>query len=504
MSPSSTGTSAADPPTDILRHPFLATIFRFLAAVLVFTAAAVIESWRLTSLLNTQVWLHLRTGTWILHNWQFPRVGLFTQAAGAGWAVPSWGFDVASGLLVRGLGLRAIPALSMLLSVLTGIALFGLALRCGARFSHALVLSAVGQLALGAIRPEPIPASIVFFAIELGILLESRRTGSLVPLYFLPACFVVWSNVDHHFVLGVLVLILYWAAAFVPPSSRNTADGGAPRSRPLAKLALLMGLAIGGTLLNPYGIEPYRVAAQSILDPVAMRFSPELHALPFRQPGHFIAALLCMGAFFTLGRERSRDLFKLALLACSTALAFRMAGEAWVLVVVAVGVIGDACWRENGERSDRSTGVALTAASVVASLCLALGVLMMCVPRSDETLSRKSAEALPVEACAFIAQSNAQGPLFNAPQWGNFATWRLPDLPPSLDQRFSLYGEEAFKRYSDLTAGRIPLEEDPAFANANVILIETDSALAKALRKSPEFALAHEDRIAVVFLRKRN
>ena len=86
---------------------------RVLMLVLLFWAAATYESVRLSGLTSSDVWVHLRTGTWMLENHALPRSGIFSQYPNLPWTDVTWGFDVLLGIAYRIFGLRAVPLLLM-------------------------------------------------------------------------------------------------------------------------------------------------------------------------------------------------------------------------------------------------------------------------------------------------------------------------------------------------------------------------------------------------------
>src|ERR1700751_44100 len=68
--------------------------FGALTLVLLFSGAAVYESIRLSSLTSSDVWIHLRTGTWMLENHAITRSGVFSQYSNLSWTDATWGFDL--------------------------------------------------------------------------------------------------------------------------------------------------------------------------------------------------------------------------------------------------------------------------------------------------------------------------------------------------------------------------------------------------------------------------
>jgi hypothetical protein len=92
-------------------------LFRFL----LLTAAIVIVPLRcvrsFAAVLDSDIWLRLRTGEWILQHHAFPHNGLFTQHLELPWIAYSWGFDILSWVAFRGFGPNGLANITRLLVV---------------------------------------------------------------------------------------------------------------------------------------------------------------------------------------------------------------------------------------------------------------------------------------------------------------------------------------------------------------------------------------------------
>jgi hypothetical protein len=125
---------------------------------------------------------------------------------------------------------------------------------------------------------------------------------------------------------------------------------------------------------------------------------------------------------------------------------------------------------------------------------------------SSSTLMNQVSRVFPVKACDFIRANQLPGPLFNAYSWGGFLIWYLPEYPVSIDGRLNLYGDEINERYFKVTDGTQRLETDPSFTGAQIILLERNSAMLKALTTLPvlrvQFRVAYQDEVAAVLVRQ--
>src|ERR1039458_7407280 len=186
--------------------------------VLLFASAAVFEAKNLSSLSalsNGDIWWHLRTGIWIIQNHSVPHSGLFSQSPELPWTASSWGYDLLVAFAFRMLELRFIPVLLMAFKSVLAVVTFLLAGGLRGRFWLAAALSATAQYILGSVQPGPGYCSMLFFGVELLVLNESRGTGSVRPLFWLPPLFLVWANLDIQFVYGIVLLVLWLTACFL-------------------------------------------------------------------------------------------------------------------------------------------------------------------------------------------------------------------------------------------------------------------------------------------------
>src|SRR5579862_8569478 len=131
---------------------------RIPALLVLFSAAAVIEAFRLTSLssLNgADIWWHLSSGLWILQHHSFPHAGIFSQSSTQPWIASSWAYEVLLAITYKLLWLREIPWLLMCFKVALAVLTFLLAGGMRGRFWLALGLSVLTQYILSPAQPGP-------------------------------------------------------------------------------------------------------------------------------------------------------------------------------------------------------------------------------------------------------------------------------------------------------------------------------------------------------------
>jgi hypothetical protein len=483
-----------------------AASLQVLVLVLLFTTAAAYEALNLSALAGTDVWSHLRTGTWILQNHAVPHNGLFSQYPDLPWMAPAWGFDVLLAAGYKLMGLRALPVLLMVFKVALAVTLFLLARGSRQNFWIPVLLAAVAQYALPGLQLQPELCSILLFAVELALLFHARRTGSTPPLLWLPLLFVIWANLDRRFVYGSLLLFLLLAVAAVEQICRRFGVSWFAEQTaaiPPGWLAALAAASLFATLLTPYTYQVDGVALKNFGQSALLVYLPELGAVGFRRPPDYALLLLAMLAFLSLGRRRSRDLFQYALMIASAVLSFPAQRNSWMVAVASVAVIGNASPAKRREE-DKEEAVRpwelenlVTAGLVLLALWVAV---ISRIPSSRDPLLARVGRTSPVAACDYIRDNHLPGPLFNAYEWGSFLTWYLPEYAVAIDARNDLYGDEINLRYFKLTHAEIPLSANFTFVYARTILLQSNAPMAVALSATPKFKVVYRDNLATVLV----
>jgi len=480
---------------------------RLLALFLLFSAAALYESRHLSALSASEVWGHLRTGSWILQNRAIPHTGLFSQYSNLAWNHSSWFFDLLLGVAYKVLGLRAIPILLMLLKTAIAAVTFLLVRSGRGGFWKAVVLSLIAQYVISGLQPLPYVFSILFFAVELQLLLSSRHSGSARRLWWLPLLFLVWANLQIQFVAGLVLLGVFLIALLVEHWLRGL--GGSWLSArilplPLVRVSAITGLSLAATFATPYGFRLIPAFFKASYSGVAFEHFSEMSSMSFRRPQDYVVMLVVMMAFLALGRRRSLEMFELLILLGGTALAFRIQRDVWLVVLPAIATLSRTSFAERHESESQRTAVSgWEWGAVATATAMVLAIAAVRLPDRDALMTRIS-QNFPVKACDYIVSNKLPRPLFNEYSFGSFLTWYLPEYPVVVDSRVELYGDEILTKYFDVVGGKERLDSDPMVARAGTLLLERNSAMAKALRNLPalssQYRLVYSDELADVFV----
>jgi hypothetical protein len=478
---------------------------------MLFAAAGIFEAGHrpsLRSLASADFWWHLRTGLGILHDRVLPHSGLYSQRPELPWTAFSWLYDVTVAIGFHVLDLRILPLLAMTCKFLLAIVMYLLAGGLRGRFWPAVFLSAAAQSILFGMPPLPAYCSALLFALLLLLISHSRVANSVRPLYFLPLLFLVWANLDVQFVIGIFVLLLFVVTTVITQRSARP-ETAAVDSPPLTTLGAVTAASLLATVLTPYGPAGYRVFFAEITSAANVYF-PDFQALRFRSPHDYLLLLLVAAAFLALGMRRSRDPFPILLLLLCAFASFYARRDAWLAVVAALSVLGNALPEIASqpaaapfprETAPRAPSYFFLAAALACLLLAAAAVIHL--PRGRQAMLAELGNTYPVAAADFIRQHQLSPPLFNSLPWGGFLTWYLPEYPVAIDGRTALYGDDFNIQYAQVMNANTHFSTFPALNQAGTILLEKDSLMGVALATVPGFKVAYSDNVAVVLVREQ-
>lgn len=443
--------------------------------------------------MDPDVWWHMRSGEWVMQHGAFPHAEPFARdAAGEHWEAYSWLFEVLLLRLYQGMGLAGFVVYSAGMVLAITAALYRLISRLQGDFTISLLLTYAASLCLMNLwTPRSWMFTILFFVLEVDILMHARRTGKTGELFWLPLIFCLWANTHIQFVIGLLVLALVLGEACVAHwwSGVETRIG-------FLRLGGFSVACVLATLLNPYGWKIYLVAhsltsLHGILDQVG-----EFRAMSFRSMTDFGVLFFAIAAVAVLARARRLPAFEIALLGFAVMVSFRSQRDVWVVVTVASAILASRI-KKNDANPSRVPAMAAPLVLVAAGLVLFAGFRLEHF--DNNSLKDQLAERFPVRAVEFIKQRGLSGPLYNDFNWGGYLMWELR-LPVTMDGRISVYGDERIARSIATWGGAKDWASDPELTTANVVIGPVNQPLTQLLRTSPRFELIYEDNIADVFV----
>jgi hypothetical protein len=471
-----------------------------LLGLIVITPLPVLVNHFQIATLDPDVWWHVRVGQWILQNHAVPHNGIFSQhAMDHGWVAYSWGFEVLSAMLMRVFGLAFIPLMLGFMRALIAFAIFVMAYRISRRFWPAWVIAAAAVMGFHLVMvARPVLFTILFFAIEMGLIFEARGRGSIRPLYWLPLVLWIWANTHIQFVYGLAALVLLAACELSAPRFRRWLVPGRVIVGTRLQWALLIAGSFIATLIGPYGTQIYGVIFRYAGNTAQYVQIQELAAIGFRNTGDYAVLLLLMIACFVLGKT-CLDLFSGSLLLISAVLAFRSGRDVWFLSIAAACIISERLSREEVATEPLRKIVFQFTTTFVIGFALVFA-FMRSEGLDPQSIVSAIDAAYPIQATQYVSDHQLKGPMYNNFDWGGFLIFNLREYPVSIDGRNDYYGPENFARVQNTMNGS-GWKSDSDLAKAGFVLMERSQPLARILAADPGFKLAYSDHLAVVFIR---
>ncbi len=449
---------------------------------------------------DPDIWWHLRTGEWIVRAGWVPSTDPFSSFGyGKPWVAYSWLFDILVYAIHSAFGLRGIVFFTAVMGLLIAMALHRLVRHAKLSLLNEVVVTAMGLASMKSLMsPRPWLFSIVFFILELDLLLEYRRSNNPRCLYWLPLIFCLWANIHVQFVYGLGLLIFVLAEPVLVRFflSGQTAGANWPATTPGA--LIVAALSIIATLATPYHLFIYRPVIEYATQTDVFQNIAELHPLFFRNPVDWIFLTLVLAATFALGWRKENGLFLYLLLALGVVLSFRARRDIWVGAVAAAAIFSNRQVIQAGADHFELSKIKILTVAVIVGITLLFSARLRKI--AEPELQAHVSEKFPVDAVAFVHEHNFAGPLYNHLDWGGFLIWSLPAFKVSMDGRTNIQDEKRIENNLAVWSGYPQWESDPELGHAKLIIAEVGRPLTALLRRDRRFEVVYQDRVSLVFI----
>jgi hypothetical protein len=462
---------------------------------------------------DTDTWWHLRSGETTLEDGAILNEDIFSFTRdGENWVNHSWGAQIILYGMYRltgggddpaGTGTVGLALYTAFLATASMVLLF--------RLSSGTVYTRMFVLVLGAATaavfwsPRPQMFSFFFGTVTLYVL-YMYRYRQIDRLWALPVLMVLWVNLHAGFAIGFIFLFGFIAGEMMGRvlQQENALDWSA-----IGKLGLVTVVSVLALSINPYGprmiLYPFDTAGIDVLNLFIQEWRSPDFKIPQTWP--FIAML---GLILLLsGRSGAKlNWSELTLIAGTTALALWSARNISTFAIVATPLLArqlDAWLQSRGW--DITPSAKATQQQSRLNLVILVLVFVGAAAQLGTTLAPESVEdiheeLLPVEATAYLQETQPPGPMFNDYNWGGYFIFALPDYPVFVDGRTDLYGDEFLQDYIRAILGGEEWERVFDSYDINVIVIQESTALATLLRENPEtWVETYNDDLAVIFER---
>jgi hypothetical protein len=454
---------------------------------------------------DTDTWWHLRSGEYTLtHGMIYTDPFSFTKA-GAEWVNHSWG----SQILLYGIWkIAGNFGLAIYVSALATAGMY-LVYRMSTGSVYLRMFTTVLGAATAAVFWSPRPQMLSFFlSVVILYLLYLHKRRKIDRLWLIPIIMGVWGNLHAGFSIGFIFLLGSIAGEVLGHLFNPNSETVVPWTG-VRKLALVTAVSVVALVINPYGLKMLAVPFQTVSIGALQNFIQEWNSPDFHQRQTWPFVVLLLGLLGALGASKKRLDWTDFVLSAGTAFMALLAGRnISVFAVVATPVLTEHLDAVLTERGWQIRPVRRITPRMARLNALLVGVVLLgaaakvLVVLDNKTVLQAQEDLLPVKAADYIRSAHPAGPMFNSYNWGGYLMFALPDYPVFVDGRTDLYGDKF------LTDDYLkPATGDPSWREVfqrygvNLVVVEKDSGLARALRNEPGWKLDYEDKMAVIFTR---
>jgi hypothetical protein len=455
-------------------------------------------------------WWHLRVGRWMVENGKLPSVDLFTFTVPDHlWTDHEYLTEVLMWLIYSGAGT---VGLAIVFGLITWAG-FWLMYRQVRR--QPFVIVGLG-LALGALAGWPIwgpRAQMITFALSCLELywLHGYLSGRSRALNFFPLVMAVWANLHGGWVIGFVWLGVALVAELV---SLTWDRSNLAHKRHVRLLAIITAASLVAVLATPHGLSLYlypfqtqgSVAQQKL---IVEWFSPDFHQIYLRP---FEAMVFIVIASFALRRP---SLYGFLLTIAGLGLALQSVRHVALFVAgatpVMIGVYSD-YWKELA--TSRGWRLSLPARPLFAAitagvLVFVLGVTMIKIDSDiNPTVQQKlDAASYPIGAADWLASHPEVGMrMYNQYGWGGYLAYRFypePNRRVFIFGEAELMGDPLLNQYNSVQNLQPDWKAILDQYHIDYVIFNRGAALSNVLATQPEWKVAYQDDVAVVFVRTR-
>ena len=469
-------------------------------AVLAGVLAVFIFALALRPMADPDIYWHLRNAEYLLHVHRWIRQDMYAYTTlGLPWINHEWLGELPFYFGWRLWGIHGLLGVTIAALEVIFFGVFYLGwLYCG-HVKTAWAVTFCGVL-LGTVSfgPRTLLFGWILLVVELIVLARFEKTRALSKnsgriLWLLPPLFLLWVNVHGSWLIGLVILLVYFACGFLSfeAGSIITRPWHPYERRSLSRVALVCAAAL---FINPYGwrlvVYPFDLAFRQKLNIARVQeWQPlDLHSLR----GRLLLFALVLAFISALVRRRSWKPYQLAFFLIGMYAAFMYSRFTFLAGILALPLLAeDLPWRYRKQQERRTLHLAL--------LCLicAIGVRTYFMRAATVT----STKDYPSQALPFLRGWQPQGRVFNDYLWGGYLEQQTPQIPVLVDSRSDLFEQRGvltdYLNAIDLKNSLQVLDK----YRIRYVLFEKNTPFVYMLRQSSAWRVEYEDETTILFER---
>lgn len=437
-------------------------------------------SFALKEIHDYDIFLHLKTGQWILENHKIPTTQLYSYVLGdKRWLDHEWLFQILLYFIykLRGFDSLIIFRFSVIFSIF--LVFYRISRKNQYFFLSVLSIFSVLELLRLRLQERPDIITLLFVVLFYYLIKEGfRKKGIflLIPLQ------ILWANIHGYFILGPLLLFLYILSELIKRKANLPFNWNERRIeyKYLKKLVMLLLVLLLCCLANPYFLNGFMYPLKIIFSSIfkkniyAFNFIAELMSLKIGDiiSGQNFYIFLLLSVFFIslLINIRKLDIYDLIIF-CVFLIMLLIAIRHISLFVVLTGMMSLFNLRQyNGIAFDKFNKFKAYIKPVIFKTISAviLFLILLSISKESYAFLRSSyvyslrgdskyfvfgiSEMLyPDKAAAFIEKTGKPVNILHPFNCGSYLVWKLyPKYKVFIDGRTEVYGDDFLRKHKDL------------------------------------------------------
>jgi hypothetical protein len=454
---------------------------------------------------------HIRTGQIILRTWQVPTQDPYSfHNPPLKWTAHEWFSEVIMAVIFELSGLTGVVLFFIFLLALTHWALY----RSLRSRSDDIYLCAIVTLLATACSSTHWLARPHAFSLLITLgwchLLDRFQYNNQNTLVYLPALMVLWVNLHGGFIIGLVLIGIYFAANAIHAFTSSGVKSQAYR-RKAKTLLIVLFATFAACLINPYGLEilwfPIRVTSDRfIMDRVTEFLSPNFHeVLPFKY-----MLLATIGALALSRSALSLTEVTLVLLFSYMALYSARHVSLFAIVVSPIllksleSIVNQLPTNFLQTYRRRVENLIAIDADIKGFVWpVGTGLLVASLAVAGALTYHFDDKTFPVAAVEFIKKERITGNMFNNDEFGDyliFTAW--PVYRVFMDGRSDMYGMKFGSDYLTVANAQRGWKGVLEKYKISWVLFDTQSPLSAALLEQSDWQPIYSDRVATIFIKK--
>ncbi len=469
--------------------------------------------------MDSDFWWHIRSGQLTVENGMvlLEDMTSFTMN-GAEWINHSWLAQILYYSVFKNTGNTGVMILVAIMATLSMLFVY-LRLK-----GHPLIKGFVlllGVLTTAVIwSPRPQLLSLLLFSVLAFLIYEVNFSIQWRMIFFIGLLFLVWGNLHAGFSLGIIFLILFSVGKLIDIISdqglRNQTD-----QKYLIFYGLLIGISSLVVMINPNGINIWKVQFKTISIPTLQNLipewaSPNFHEL-YQQPFLWLWILL---VFFVFVNRTKYSFSEILPLLFFGAIGFLARRNYVYFAILAIPYLNNELnifirtlkshgpfssvskmWTEEFNKQPKNILVSKIINLVFVGLLLFIVAGKIIVLGSDVIFTSYEKQSFPVNALEVANQNDVEKlRCLNSYAWGGYISWKYPEMKIFVDGRTDLYGEKIILDWLTMVNSETGWQEKMEEYGINCVLLEPNYPLVEDLEEH-NWKLIYQDNLSVLMLK---